>query len=89
MTRLVKLWVRRPNLWMTLVAGGPVLQLGGCDPTVKSTVLTGIQTSLTGLVTALINAFFQSLGTGASNASNATTQSVVQAVTHVARNILA
>jgi len=46
---------------MTLAVGGSVFQLSGCDPTVRSTLLTGLQTTTTSLSTALISAFFLNL----------------------------
>ena len=46
---------------MTLAVGGSVFQLSGCDPAVRSTLLSGLQTTTTGLSTALISAFFLNL----------------------------
>ena len=62
--------------WAPLLIGGTALQLNlsGCDPTVRDTVLTGIQTALVGLVSSIINAFFLSL----QSATGSTSQSVVQ-----------
>jgi hypothetical protein len=53
------------------------VNLSGCDPNVRDAALTGIQTSLTTLSTAFIQAFFLSLQ-GAT--SSTTTQPVVKAV---------
>lgn len=63
--------VRRVAL-VPLLVGGTVFQLGGCDPTVREALLTGLQTSLIGLLTAMINAFFLMLR----NTTTPTTQSV-------------
>lgn len=52
--------VRRWGL-IPLLAGFSVFQLGGCDPDVRNAFLTGIQTTLVTLTTALINTFFQAL----------------------------
>lgn len=75
---------------LPIVAGGIALQaFSGCDSTVRDTVLGGLQTSIVGLTTALLNAFFMSLASGASNGSNSTTQPVVQAVFDAFKNWLA
>lgn len=44
-----------------LAVGGSAFQLSGCDPEVRSTLLTGLETTTTSLGTALIQAFFLSL----------------------------
>lgn len=51
--------------WALLFVGGalPALSLSGCDPTVRTTVLGGIQTAMTSLVTSALNAFFLALTT--------------------------
>ncbi len=41
--------------------GGSVLVLEGCDPTVRGTVLSGVEGASTTLVTTIIQAFFESL----------------------------
>ena len=46
---------------MTLAVGGSAFQLSGCDPTVRSTLLSGLQSTTNSLSTALISAFFLSL----------------------------
>jgi hypothetical protein len=43
------------------VLGGTVFQLGSCDPTVRTTLLTGLETTTTSLATTVIQAFFVSL----------------------------
>lgn len=64
--------------WIPLLAGGWALQfnLTGCDTEVRNTVLTGIQTSFTGIIDAVIAAFFLSL----QDSGSSTSQPVVQAV---------
>lgn len=47
--------------WRALAAGGTILVLSGCDPTVRDTVLGGVEGAATGLVSAFIAAFFESL----------------------------
>ncbi len=41
--------------------GGTAFQLSGCDPAVRDTVLTGLQTTTSSLTGTLIDAFFISL----------------------------
>jgi hypothetical protein len=75
-----KSWLRFAMRWAPFLAGGMALQinLSGCDPNVRNAALTGIQTSLTTLSTAFIQAFFLSLQ-GATSSST-TSQPVVKAV---------
>lgn len=70
--------------WAPLVAGGLALQinLSGCDPEVRDTVLTGLQTSLTGLVSSVINAFFLSLQ-DAGTTSQPVVNAIMEQVHHV------
>lgn len=70
-TRLVK-----SKMLIPLLFGGMALQanLGGCDSEVRDSILTGLSTSLTTLASAVIEAFFLSLGESAT-----TSQPVVQA----------
>jgi hypothetical protein len=76
-SRSSRFWMKAAR-WTPLLAGGLMLQvnLGGCDPNVRNAVLTGIQTSLTTLITSILEAFFLSLQAVGSS----TSQSVVQAV---------
>ena len=79
------------KLWFPVIAGGIAFQTGGCDPTVRDTLLTGIQTSLVGFMTALLDAVFQTLanvGTSATSGSS-TSQPVVQAAFDTFKNWLA
>lgn len=66
--------------------GAAVLQinLSGCDPEVRNAVLTGVQTSLTGLISSIIDAFFLSLQDAGS-----TSQPVVKAIIDTAHTFLA
>lgn len=41
--------------------GGTVFQLGSCDPVVRSTLLTGLETTSASLANTVISAFFISL----------------------------
>jgi len=66
--------IRKRSLRLLAVVafGGSVFQLGGCDPTVRASLLTGLETTTQALTNTLIQTFFQSLqdnattgGTGA------------------------
>ncbi len=61
---------------LTLLAGGGLLVLQGCDPTVRDTVLNGVGSAATSLVTTFIQAFIQSL----LNQNQTPTPTTVQAV---------
>jgi hypothetical protein len=45
----------------TFLVGGAAFQLGGCDPTVKSTILTGLKATTSTLTETFVTAFFASL----------------------------
>lgn len=52
----------RSRLWLlTLVGGGTLFALEGCDATVRDTVLTGVGTAATSLSATFIDAFVKSL----------------------------
>ena len=44
-----------------LAIGGSAFQLSGCDPNVRDTLLTGLETTSQSLTNALISAFFLTL----------------------------
>ncbi len=73
------IWNRALRATTILALGGSAFQLSGCDPEVRSTLLTGLQETTTGLSTTLISAFFLSLAdsnstdTGGSSGSALTT----------------
>ena len=46
---------------MALAVGGSALQLSGCDPAVRNTLLIGLESTTQGLSSALITAFFLSM----------------------------
>lgn len=60
------------RLAMTVAVGGSAFQLGGCDPRVRETVLTGLETTTQSLSTALISAFFLSLDNGSTTGTTTT-----------------
>jgi len=57
----------------TMVVGGSVFQLSGCDPTVRATLLEGLEATTSSLSSALISAFFLSLQDDGGNGSLTTT----------------
>jgi hypothetical protein len=65
-------WNRVLRATTILALGGSAFQLSGCDPQVRSTLLSGLQTTSTGLMTTLITAFFQSLADSGSDSSGTT-----------------
>ncbi len=55
-------WLRRARRWtLVLATAGSVLVLGSCDPTARTTILQGMGSAATNLVTALIQAGIDSL----------------------------
>jgi len=60
-----RLWSRR---WVLLLAGTVTpISLSGCDPTVRDTLLTGIQTSATTLISSVLAAFFAAIQNAATS----------------------
>lgn len=61
----MRLWSRR---WVLLLAGTVTpLSLAGCDPTVRETLLTGLQTATTTLLSSVLSAFFTALQNAATS----------------------
>ncbi len=54
-----------------IAIGGSVFQIGGCDPTVRSTLLAGLATTTEALTDTLISAFFTGLTNDDSSAGSA------------------
>lgn len=52
---------RLVRLVMGLVVGGSMFQLGSCDPTVRATLLTGLEQTTATLLNTANSAFFISL----------------------------
>ena len=46
---------------LALAAGGMLPVLSGCDPTIRETLLTGIESATLSLVNAIVAAFFSGL----------------------------
>ena len=78
----MRTWLKRGRIWLVTAAAGGVFVLDGCDPTVRSDVLSGVGTAATGLATTFINAFFQGLINDAEEEAT-----VVRAVPDVAPQI--
>ena len=54
--------LRRGQGWvLAATIGGSALVLSGCDPNVRTTMLTGLQGASTTLFTTFIQSFFESL----------------------------
>ena len=54
--------VLRARIWvLSAVSGGGLLALSGCDPDVRDTVLGGVESATTTLITTGIQAFFETL----------------------------
>jgi hypothetical protein len=71
----------RGRIWLlTAVSGGGLFVLGGCDPTVRDTVLAGVESATTTLVTTFITAFFQSVLTAGEEATVTTVKAVIEHV---------
>jgi hypothetical protein len=51
----------RTQKWALLTTAGGLLVLSGCDPTVRDTVLAGVEGASTVLSTTFLQAFFESL----------------------------
>lgn len=49
------------RLVTALAVGGSAFQLSGCDPAVRGTLVTGLETTTQSLSSALISAFFLTL----------------------------
>lgn len=52
---------RKHKLLLLIVTGSSILAVTGCDPAVQTTVLGGLQSASTGLITTFVQAFFQRL----------------------------
>ncbi|MGB0717273.1 MAG: hypothetical protein ACPGXK_15450 [Phycisphaerae bacterium] len=64
---------RLVRLVTTIAVGGSAFQLSGCDPNVRSTLLTGLETTTQALSTSIITAFFLTLEEDTVNANGLTT----------------
>ena len=64
---------RMMRMMATVVVGGSAFQLSGCDPTVRATLLDGLEATTSSLSSALISAFFLSLQDDSGNGSLTTT----------------
>jgi hypothetical protein len=58
---------------MAIAVGGSAMQLSGCDPNVRTTLIDGLQATTTSLSTSLITAFFLSIANDAAASDGFTT----------------
>lgn len=69
----------RGRIWLlTAVSGGGLFVLSGCDPTVRDTVLAGVESATTTLVTTFITAFFQSVLTAGDDSTVTTVRAIAE-----------
>ena len=61
------------RLMAVTAVGGSAFQLSGCDPAVRGTILTGLETTTASLANTLISAFFISLEDDSSGGGLTTT----------------
>ena len=61
------------RLAAVVAVGGSAFQLSGCDPAVRGTILTGLETTTASLANTLISAFFISLEDDSSGGGLTTT----------------
>ncbi len=66
-------WQRFIKLASAVAVGGSAFQLSGCDPAVRDTVLSGLETTTSSLTQTLISAFFISLEDDSSSTQGLTT----------------
>jgi len=71
--RKTKLRTRVTRALMAIVVGSTAFQASGCDPAVRSTLLSGLESTTTTLTNALISAFFLNLENNSSSGSGLTT----------------
>jgi hypothetical protein len=51
----------RGRMWLLTTAAGGLFVLSGCDPDVRDTVLGGVETAVTTLITTFVQAFFETV----------------------------
>jgi hypothetical protein len=74
-------WFLRGRIWLlTAVSGGGLFVLSGCDPTVRDTVLAGVESATTTLLTTFITAFFESVLSAGDESTVTTVKALVEQV---------
>jgi len=68
MLRNIKL--RLNNILLTALSGGMLLQLGTCNPNVRDSVLSGLETTSLTFANVLISTLFDGLGEGGTGGSS-------------------
>lgn len=76
MKKISRRWMSR----LAVIGLGSGFVLGGCDPTVRDTVLGGVSEAATGLASTFIQAFFKSLTATDPNSDTPTTVQAKPAV---------
>jgi hypothetical protein len=76
--------VLRGRIWLlSAVSGGGLLVLSGCDPTVRDTVLSGVEGATTTLITTFIQAFFESVLAPEDEGTVTTVKAIVERIPEV------
>ena len=76
--------VLRGRIWLlSAVSGGSLLVLSGCDPTVRDTVLSGVEGATTTLITTFIQAFFESVLSPEDEGTVTTVKAIVERIPEV------
>jgi hypothetical protein len=69
----------RGRIWLLMAAsGGGLLVLSGCDPTVRDTMLAGLESATTTLITTFITAFFESVLTAGDDSAVTTVRAIAE-----------
>jgi hypothetical protein len=63
---------------ITAISGGGLLVLSGCDPTVRDTVLAGVESASTTLFTTFITAFFETVLSAGDDSTVTTVKAVAE-----------
>lgn len=71
----------RGRIWLlSAVSGGSLLVLSGCDPNARDTILGGVESSVTTLLTTFIQAFFESVLATDDDSTVTTVRAIVEQV---------
>ncbi|MFO0836889.1 MAG: hypothetical protein U1D55_00055 [Phycisphaerae bacterium] len=77
-------FIRSGKLWLiSTAAGGSLLVLEGCDPTVRDTVITGVAGATNTLVTSVIQAFFESIAAQGQDTTPTTVKAMELMTPHI------
>lgn len=76
----MRTWLLRGRIWLLTGVSGGLFVLSGCDPTVRDTVLTGVESATTTLVTTFVTAFFESVLSAGDDDAVTTVKAIVEHV---------